>query len=124
MGRSLSGGIKLAAQQLMDNDQMCNLRYGTVVSVSPLSVKITELLTLPQSVLVVPKSLTDYEVEVTVDWTTENKSGGSGDSAFSAHNHGVSGKKKMTVHNALKIGDKVALIRQTGGQSYFILDKI
>ena len=114
----------MAAQQLMDDGQMCNLRYGTVVSVSPLAVKVTELLTLPQSVLVVPQSLTDYEVEVTVDWTTENKSGGSGDSSFSSHNHGISGKKKMKIHNALKIGDKVALIRQTGGQSYFILDRI
>ena len=43
-----------------------------------------------------------------------------------SHSHKVvsSKDKTITIHNALKIGDKVALIRKTGGQSYFILDKI
>ena len=124
MNRSLSSGVKLAALQMMEDGQMCDLRFGTVVSVKPLKVKITELLTLPQSVLIVPKHLTDYKISVTVDWDTGNKSGGSGDSSFSSHNHDITGKKTMTIHNALKVGDKVALIRKTGGQSYFILDRI
>lgn len=124
MGRTLSGGMKLAAQQMMDNTKMSDIQYGTVVSTSPLQVKITETLTLPAASLVVPQNLTDYEVDVTVDWITDNKSGGSGDSAFSSHNHSITGTRKLKVHNALKIGDKVALVRKTGGQSYFILDRI
>lgn len=116
--------MKRAAKDMYDNEQPTDLRFGTVVSVSPLKVQVTNLFTIPQSMLVVPKHLTDYEVEVTVDWTTENKSGGSGDSAFSSHNHDVKGKKKMKVHNALKNGDKVALIRKHGGQSFYVLDRI
>ena len=116
--------IKRAAKDMYDNEQPTDLRFGTVVSDSPLKVQVTNLFTIPQSMLVVPKHLTDYEVEVTIDWTTENKSGGSGDSSFASHNHGVTGKKKMTVHNALKNGDKVALIRKHGGQSFYILDRI
>ena len=124
MNRSLSGGMKLAAKQLMEDGQMCDLRYGTVVSVSPLKIKITNLLTLPESVLIVPQHLTNYEVEVDVDWNTESKSGGSDYSAFASHNHNINGKKKMKIYNELKVDDKVALIRKTGGQSYFILDRV
>lgn len=116
--------IKRASMDAMDNAQMCDLRYGTVVSTSPLRVKITGLLTLPESLLIVPQHLTDYSVGVTVNWTTESKSGGSGESSFSSHSHGISGDKSITIHNALKTGDKVALLRKQGGQSYFILDRI
>ena len=120
----MTGAVKLAAQQMMDNGKMCDLSFGKVTSVSPLKVQITNVLTLPQSVLVVPEHLTDYTVDVTVDWTTENKSGGSEAASFASHNHDIDGTKKIKVHKALKVGDKVALIRKTGGQSYYILDRI
>ena len=116
--------IKRAAKEVYENEQPTDLRFGTVVSEKPLKVQVTNLFTIPQSMLVVPKHLTDYEVEVTVDLVTEDKSGGSGDSAFAQHNHDIKGKKKLKVHNALKTGDKIALIRKQGGQSFYILDRI
>ena len=94
--------IKQAAMDAVENHQMCDLRYGEVVSVSPIRVKITNQLTLPSSVLVVPQHLTNHTVSVTVDDEI----------------------KEMTVNNALTIGDEVALLRKQGGQSYFILDRI
>ena len=125
MSTGLIDIMKRASMDAMDNAQMCDLRYGTVVSVTPLKIQVTNVFTLPESLLVVPQHLTDYELEITpIDWLTENKSGGSGDSAFSSHNHGIIGKKKIKVHNALKVGDKVALLRKQGGQSYFVLDRI
>lgn len=102
MNRSLSGAIKTATQNFMNDSQMCDLRYGTVVSVSPLKVQVTNLLTLPSSVLIVPKSLTNHVMSIKIDGNTKN----------------------ITINNALKVGDKVAMIRKTGGQSYYILDKI
>ena len=124
MSSGLIGIMKEAAMSAMRNEQMCDLRVGTVVSASPLKVQITNQFTLPQSLLIVPQNLTDYELEVTVDWTTGNKSGGSAEASFASHNHAISGTKKIKVHNALKVGDKVALLRKQGGQSYFILDRI
>ncbi len=41
-----------------------------------------------------------------------------------SHNHNIDGTKLLTIHNALKSGDKVILIRQHGGQKYVVLDKI
>ena len=116
--------MKRAAMDATDNSKPVDLRYGTVVSASPLKVQVTNQFTIPSSMLVVPQHLTKYTLSVSMDWTTGNSSGGSGDSAFASHNHSVNGTKTITINNALKTGDKVALLRQAGGQSYFILDRI
>ena len=106
--------MKRASMEAMDNAQMCDLRFGTVISTSPLKVQVTTQFTIPEVLLIVPEHLTDHEVEVTIDWNTETTD----------HSHQVTGKKTMVVHNALKVGDKVALLRKQGGQSYFILDRL
>ena len=106
MSTGLVGAVKRAALDAMENAQLCDLRYGTVVDTSPLKVKVTSQFTIPSSLLIVPEHLTKHTVSVTVDWGE------------------VSGTKKMTINNALKVGDKVALVRKQGGQSYFILDRI
>lgn len=94
--------IKQAALEAVENGQPTDLRYGLVTSANPLKIQITPQFTLPKSVLVVPQHLTNYSVKITID--DENKT--------------------MVINNALKKGDKVALLRQKGGQSYFILDKV
>lgn len=94
--------IKRVALEAVDNGQPTDIRTGVVTSVSPLVIQITPQLSLPNSVLIIPRSLTNYSVVANVD----------GES------------KTITINNALKINDKVALLRQKGGQSYFILDKI
>ena len=124
MSSGLIDIMKRAALDATDNAQMCDLRYGKVVSTKPLKVQVTNLFTIPESLLIVPESLTDRVVSVSINWNTESKSGGSDENSFASHNHDVSGTKSMTIQGALKVGDKVALLRKQGGQSYFILDRI
>ena len=124
MSTGLVGAVKQAALGAIENAQMCDLRYGTVVSTSPLKIKVTSQFTIPSSLLIVPEHLTNHKVSVSIDWDTGSKSGGSGESSFASHTHTVSGTKTMTINGALKVGDKVALLRKQGGQSYFILDRI
>ena len=107
MSTGLTEIMKRAAMDAVTNAKLTDLRYGEVKSVNPLKVQISNQFTLPASMLIVPQHLTDYNVEVEVNWTPE-----------------VSGTKTMKIKNALKVGDKVALIRQFGGQSYLILDRI
>lgn len=146
--------MKRAALDATDNAQMCDLRYGKVVSTKPLKVQVTNLFTIPEALLVVPEHLTDYKVTVSTNWstttepnhthqysgTTQSTSGGNDAAEFASHSHDYSGTTQgagshnhkvisdasntMTIHNALKVGDKVALLRKQGGQSYFILDRI
>ena len=131
--------MKQASLEAMENGKPTDIRYGTVKSVSPLSVQITSTFTLPSSVLVVPQRLTDYQVECTVTQEAESTSGVTSKSAtltseedpIKSHTHtftvssgGGTSTMKITVHNALKVGDRVALLRQQGGQSYLILDRV
>ena len=102
MSSGLIDIIKRASMDAMDNAQMCDLRYGTVVNTSPLKVQVTNVFTIPSSLLILPKHLTDYDVKMIINGEEQT----------------------VTVFNALKIGDKVALLRKQGGQSYFILDRI
>jgi 5-methylthioribose kinase len=102
MSTGLVGAVKKAALDAIENAKMCDLRYGKVVNTSPLKVQVTNQFTIPSSLLVVPEHLTNHEVRVTLDNVT----------------------KTMTVLGELKVGDKVALLRKQGGQSYFILDRI
>ena len=104
MATGLIDVIKRAAIEAMNNAQLCDLRFGKVIAVSPLKVQVTNQFTIPESLLIVPKHLTDYEVEVEGDW--------------------IGGIKTMKINNALKVDDKIVLLRKTGGQSYFILDRI
>ena len=133
MSTGLLDIMKRASMDAMDNAQMCDLRYGKVVSTNPLKVQVTNLFTIPESLLIVPEHLTDHNVSVTINWNTENHTHshnisdsytGGGSASDNTHKHGITGKKTMTIHGALKVGDKVALLRKTGGQSYFILDRI
>ena len=116
--------IKMASQNAEQNAQPTDLRFGTVTSVNPLKVQITTQLTIPSSALVVPEHLTNHTVTVGVSWRTENTGGGSGESAYASHLHGITGQKELTIYNALKKGDKVALLRARGGQTYYILDRV
>lgn len=40
-----------------------------------------------------------------------------------SHNHSISGRKTMTIHNGLKLNDNVILLQQQGGNNFIVLDK-
>ena len=139
MSTGLIDVMKRASLDAIDNAQMCDLRYGKVVSTSPLKVQITNLFTIPEALLVVPEYLTNHRVECTYSIPGASLSGKTAvsedlkneDDPLAKHTHTVTVSNEdrtvttmVTVNNALKVGDKVALLRQQGGQSYFILDRI
>ena len=55
---------------------------------------------------------------------TENASCGSGEAANAEHRHAISGRKKITVHNALRTGEKVHVLSFNHGKQYFVLDRV
>lgn len=131
MATGLIDIMKRAAIDAVNNAQPCDLRYGTVVAVDPLEIKVTNVLTLPEEVLTVPQHLTDYEVEVTVTsgygWKTEEQTNGTDGTELLRHNHDHNitiNKQKMLIHNKLKVGDKVSMLKAVGGQAYYILDRV
>lgn len=105
MGRIATGFIdimKRAAIEANEAAKYADLRVGKVASINPLQIRISNDFVLPESVLIVPQHLSEYEVEMTIDEVD----------------------KTVTIKNSLNVGDIVALIRKHGGQSYYILDRI
>lgn len=116
--------IKQAALDAVEAKKPVNVCYGKVTSVSPLKIFVDQKLLLESAQLVLTRNVTDFKTYVTVDWASGYRSGGSGEAAFASHNHGITGKKEITVHNGLGVGDEVILIRQQDGQKYIVVDRI
>lgn len=116
--------IKQAAVEAVNAKDPMSLKIGEVISAKPLKISINQKITIPASQLMLTNAVRDYTVYMTVDHSTESTSGGSGEAAFSSHSHKYTGKKKYTVHNALKVGEKVILLRCDGGQKFIVLDRL
>lgn len=98
--------IKQAAMDAFNASKPTNIVRGTVVSVTPLKIQVSQMQTLESDFLVVPDYLTDKKVDVTVNWQYET------------------GKKSMTTHNSLKKGDKVFMLRAAGGQEFYVIGRL
>ena len=121
--------IKKAATDAVKAEKPVEVCFGKVTSTNPLQILVEQKMTLGKAQLVLSRNVTDFTTTVSIStefgWETQNKSGGSGDSAFSSHNHAISiDNKKITVHNRLVVGDEVILMRQQGGQKYIVWDRI
>ena len=142
MSSGLIDIMKRAANDANEAGQPCDLRYGTVISVKPLKVQVSQQFTIPSSMLIVPQMLTNYKVPVSLNWVTEKVEDHthSYDDLYGEteteeretqeageHSHKIisnDGEYSITIHNGLKVGDYVALLRQKGGQKYLILDRV
>lgn len=116
--------VKKAAVEAVNAGQPSDFCFGKVTSAKPLKILVEQKMTLGAAQLILTRNVTDFKTKVTVDWSTETESGGSGDSSFASHSHALSGKKEMTIHNALQVGDEVILLKKKGGQKYLVLDRV
>lgn len=107
--------IKRTAVGAVNAEKPCGVFFGVVKSEKPLEIIVEQKLTLGGEQLVLARAVTDYETEVEVAWETENAGG---------HVHAVKGKKKVKVMNSLKAGERVVLIRLTGGQRFLVMDRV
>ncbi len=121
---NLLGVLKKIVLDVNEASKPVNVVFGTVVSDSPLKIQISQKLTLNKKQLVLTRNVTDYKVFMTVNHKTENKGCGSSYSAFSSHNHDYKGTKEFLIHNNLKTGDKVLMIRMQEGQKYIVIDRV
>ena len=76
--------IKQAALDAVNSAGPAGFYEGTVLSVSPLKVKVDQKLILGKEQLVLARNVTNHEMSVDVDWEYEK------------------GTKKIVIHNALE----------------------
>lgn len=116
--------LQHVARNAVEASSPVKLEFGTVVSISPLTVNVEQKKVLTSEFLTLCRNVTDYEVNMTVNHQTEKTAGGGGDPAFASHMHLYKGTKKFKVLNALKVGEKVAMIAMQGGEQYLIIDRV
>jgi hypothetical protein len=109
---NLTNLIKTAARQAVDASNPTHIMFGEVTSVNPLEVNVDQRFNLTADFLIVPESLTRYEVDL-------------------SHSHSYSGgttgdglTTPVVIREGLQVGDKLILIRVQGGQKYVIFDKV
>lgn len=115
--QALQGVIAQNVQDMKLSDYI----LGTVETVSPLSVRISNKDMISADFLILTDMVRDYQVDITVNHKTEDAAGGSGDAQYASHNHAYVGRKTITVHNGLSTGEVVVLLRQAGAQQYLVL---
>lgn len=123
-GENLLGLIQQAAKKVVEASNLTDYCIGMVESTAPLVIRTEQQETLTEDFLILTDLVRDYDVDITVNHTTQNRSGGGGDSAFASHNHQYTGRKRITVHNGLSIGEAVILVRQAGGQEFIVLSRV
>lgn len=121
--------IKKAAKEAVDAGQDSDFCYGTVTSSSPLKILVEQKMELTAAQLVLCRNVTDHTVTITAGntkdfyFTGEIEDNGTAPIPTTPHIHAI-GTVQIIVHNALKTGDKVVLIKKKGGQEYLVLDRV
>lgn len=126
----MSDSIKRLCAGLINSQQLPAVYIGTVTSVDPLSISLTSQNVLSSRFLILTNAVKDHDVDISVSWNTvdnthQHGNGNDGqDTSPTTHNHGIQGRKKITIHNGLTAGEKVLLLRVQGGQSYVVVDRL
>lgn len=132
--------LKRAAVEAVEARKPMNVYFGEVIGILPLKINVEQKMTLSEKQLILSRNVTDFTTMVTVDHETESSieshshtvkgKDGSGDDIdlttgeeSLAHAHRVTGKKRVTIHNGLVVGDEVILLRQQDGQKFIVYDR-
>lgn len=116
--------MKRVVDEFDTNKDSTNAYFGTVKTIKPLTIELDNKLTLEESYFVMAKHLTDYKIECELQ--TEDIQ-----NFFVQHE----GKQEVQVQkglqkgeillkNALKVGDRLILLRMEGGQQFIVLDRM
>ncbi len=124
MSNQLMSALQKLAYNTYQAGKPADYILGVVETVNPLVIRLDAKETITEEFLVLTDAVRDYDVDITVNHTTENAAGGSGYAEYASHNHGYKGRKRITVHNGLTPGESVVMLRQLGGQEYLVISRI
>lgn len=120
----LANVIKTLAVGAVDAKVPVAVCFGEVRSESPLKILVDQKLEIKGDQIVLARTVTDYDTDMTVDHLTEKRAGGHKCASYENHDHRYKGRKSFRVHHKLIAGDKVVLLRKQGGQQYIVLDRV
>jgi len=142
--RAIFEMMKKITKNTIDGTKPSDVLFGTVLSEKPLRIDVDQRFILEENQLILTNAVRDYEVKLTTKGddneptvqttlpvndghytgTSTYAGGGADPTAFMEHNHAYSGDKWFKVNLALKVGEKVIMLRCAGAQNYVVLDRV
>ena len=116
--------LKQLSNDTINNSEPFEYRKGKVETITPLTVRIDQKMLLEEDELILTHLVKDYEVDISVSHETKDFGlieGASTD--IKKHKHEYKGRKKIIIHQGLKVGEEVILLKVQGGQNYIVLDR-
>ena len=119
--------------KVYNNSEPSDIEFGTVESVEPLVIRISEMITLNENQLILTNLVKDFEVDIEVSHRTVNDDilntlhdhpGVPQNSFDSHHYHDYKGRKKIKIYMGLNVGEGVILLKKQGGQRRLVIDRI
>jgi len=113
--------IKRAASDAIKAGNPAAIMFGIVSKKEPLEVRVDQRLILPAALLLVPESLTHFEIELqhTHQYTDSSDSG-----TTTRTTQPALPAVPIVIRRGLEVGDSVLLLRVQGGQQFVILDRV
>ena len=111
--------VQKAAVEAGESTYPMKLLFGVVMEENPLQILADQRLLLTGELLYLSTAVAKREMVMEVHHQTESANCGDG-----SHSHGITGNKTVVVHNELKKGEQVFMLRMQGGQRFFVLDRV
>ena len=101
--------VKLLAYDVLQQENLTDICYGTVTETEPLKIVLKQKLELTESFLVLSQNV----IKHTINYSMRRKDS---DENWVQY--------EMILENQLKKGERVILIKMTGGQRYVVIDRV
>ena len=101
--------VKLLAYDVLQQENLTDICYGTVTESEPLKIVLEQKLELTESFLVLSQNV----IKHTINYSMRRKDS---DENWVQY--------EMIVEKQLKKGERVILIKMTGGQRYVVIDRV
>ena len=116
--------LKQLSNDTINNSEPFEYRKGKVETITPLTVRIDQKMLLEKDELILTHLVKDYEVDISVSHETKDfELIESASTDIKKHKHEYKGRKKIIIHQGLKVGEEVILLKVQGGQNYIVLDR-
>ena len=108
---SLYDKIKKAVKEYMDGIEMPAMFTADVITINPLSIRISDRLIVEEQFFIITERVTAYQIDLS---HTHTYSGGDTGSSLD----------DLDIRTGLEVGNTVLLQKIQGGQFYAIIDKV
>jgi hypothetical protein len=112
--------IKKAGSGAVEAGNPTAILFGSVTATDPLEVNVDQRFSLEEDFLIVPESLTHFEIDLKHLHGYQDTS----DSGDTPRDTKESLLAPIVIRRGLEVNDVVLLLRVQGGQQYVILDRL